>query len=295
MDLFRIFSIAYLFTQFTLSVSAVVLNGLFIVVLASKGSLHTPSNAVLGCLCGSDLLTGITSFVQWILFMTGSISSINDVTFIAVYSMFLVFSGLSFIFMGFIHLDRYAAICEPFKYLQYATSKLYIAISFPTCFTYVLMIGAAFSLDIAYNLNSFVVILTLIVGFATFTVMYCNLKIRGVIRRHRRQIASIRLNSNRHHSEFRGETKRYRITVILVILFVCCTLPPTIFYMFLFIRRVHVRDTLLLISMICDILLLLNSSLDPFVYYFSIKVFRTATIEILCCQRPGWFGAFFHD
>ena len=51
----------YQYSNLVFSTFAVLLNAPFLIVLLKNRSLHTSSNAILGGLCCSDLITGILS------------------------------------------------------------------------------------------------------------------------------------------------------------------------------------------------------------------------------------------
>ena len=275
--------IVYISIQLVLSVSVILLNGLFIISLAKTRSLHTPSNAVLGCLSLCDLLVGTLAFVLWMLQIV-SIATKQSRT----YEMSIVFQGLmscigySTLFMIFVNFDRYTAICHPFKYLLHATSKLYTIIS--TCTFLLYAIATAVSYLLFSITNSFHREVTFaIMAIATTTILiFCNWSISRVIRRHRREISSVERNSDEQHHRFQNERKRYYVILLLVVIFAICKIPRVIFSFN--IQRSHSNMLFYILGITSNTFLLLNSLLNPIVYYFRIKLFRNAMKELLCCQ-----------
>ena len=284
-QLFTALSLTFISIFSILSTSVVFLNGLFLTALFKTRSLHTPSNTILGGLCCSDLLIGIFALPQWILLIREKADTFNGQTYFVFFSSFLLCTGLSSIFMTLVNLDRYAAICHPFKYLQYATPKLHATISIFTCLAFVAAVGVAYGLNHIFGRNYTIVIFVMLVVAAKCTWIYFNWKILLVIRRHRREIASVERHISGQQNRFQSDTKRYRIIVLLIILFAFCKLPPCIFYMLIIVGSVEISNLLLIPALVSDILLLSNSLFNPLVYYISTSVFRTAMKSVLCCQR----------
>ena len=272
----------------TIAVFVVALNGIFIIVLLKNRSLQTSSNAVLGCLCSSDLLVGIFTIIvlalhNLIMYGQGSYERIT--LYNAFITMYLGFTGLSSLCMILVNLDRYFAICHPYKYIKYATPKLYTIVFICTCLVYALANTVSFAMDKIYRAIWEEVIFAIIFTATMTVLIYCNWKILRVIARHRREIASVERHSHGQNSGFQGETKRYRIIVILVILFAICKLPQILFYLLVFIGNLRVTLPLIIFSYVFSCLLLVNSLVNPLIFCFSVKCFCTAVKTLFCCQR----------
>ena len=199
--------------------------------------------------------------------------------------IYFLLIGLSCLFITLVNLDRYAAICHPFKYLKYATSKLYVTISITSCLLCALVAIALLATDFIFRLYSTAVVFVLIVSALTLMLIYCNWKIFRVIHKHRREISSVQRNVDLHQSRFRNDTKRYHIIALLIIIFIICKLPPSISFMLLGFWKGQITTPLVVFSIISEFLMLLNSFLNPLVYYFNIRSFRDAMKGIMCCHR----------
>ena len=270
-----------LITEIILSIFITLINACFMVALVKKSSLHTPSNTILGCLCCSDLLIGIFSFLYLMLIMLDALPSFQHVdVYIATSRALAALNGLSSLFIVFVNFDRYAAICHPFWYLQYATIKRYSIASASTFSLYSVCITISVILDKRYNANSQLVIYNSIFIATILILMYCNWKILRVIARHRREVASIERISGVSHN---SDKARYRIVIVLVVLFLFCKVPGIV--NFILFTRASFQMSLLVLALVSDFLSLLNCFLNPLVYYFTIRVFRDAVKEVFRCQR----------
>ena len=285
MDSLLIFAIVFIFLRFIFSIMVIVLNGLFLTALVKKRSLHTPSNAVLGGLCCSDLLIGIVSCILLVLPVTGMNGNTFSVIDIVTYKIYLLLITLSCLFMILVNLDRYAAICHPFKYLNYATTKLCVTISISSSLLCSSVVIVLLVTDIIFKLYSTAVVFIIMFCVLMIILVTCNWRIFRVIHRHRREISSIRRNIDLHCGRFESETKRYRIIALLIIIFVVCKLPPCISFVLFATWNGQITTSLVIFSFISEVLTSINSFLNPLVYCCNIRSFRDAIKEILCCRR----------
>ena len=286
MDSVTILGVVVFYIYCILAITTIFLNGLFMTALVKNRSLYTPSNAVLGCLSCSDLLVGIFSCFQVLILVLRKSGYAHGTVQLALFNALLLLIGLSCLFITLVNLDRYFAICHPYKYLQYATSRLYVRISISSCFLCSLVTIIALVMDNIYRSYSAAVIFIITVCGILSILIFCNWKILKVIHRQRREIASLRRGADLDQSRFQSETKRYRIIALLVIIYVICKVPPSTCYLLIFIWKGHSSTSMKIFSNISDVLLLLNSFLNPLVYCCNISVFRNAMKGILYCHRP---------
>ena len=201
---------------------------------------------------------------------------------------FLAFTGVSSLFMTLVNLDRFAAICYPYQYVQYATAKFYVVIYISACLIFTLLICASFLFNPAYRQTYAVSAFFFVIGTCALTLTLCNWKICIVIRRHRREIGSVARNSSESFGNGpQLETKRHRIVVLLVVVFVFCKLPYIISRVILVALNMQYKMELEIFAIVSDILLVLNSLINPIVYCYRIQAFRSATKEVLCFQRKA--------
>ena len=274
--------------EIVISIPIIAFNGLFMIALVKKKTLHNPSNAVLGCLCCSDLVMGILSFFMLVplFFWIFGYSSPDDFhVYDLVFGVRSVFGLLSMIFIMLVNIDRYAAICHPFKYLQYATPTLFAAIGLCTCLVAIVLTSASIAVKTIYKTNSIYVIAIIVFVAIASALIYCNMRIIRVTQRHSREIASRQGQGDGQYSRYQNEKRRYRIVVLLVIIFVLCKLPNVILVFFIAVVKMKITISIYIFSLVSNTIFLLDSLINPIVYYFRLQVFRNAIKTVFCSQR----------
>lgn len=262
---------------------AVILpNSLFLIALVKKRTLHVPSNMLLGFLCLSDLLLGLAVFFLVASLLPAYImNSVPSRMFVYrfVYTSAGLY-GLSAQFLALISIDRYVAICRPFAYVKHATCKLHLTIAMFIFF----FDAAIFSI---WRFTETGMVIDFNTGFTTVSfiltfppLVFCNWKIFKVIRRIRREVASVGGQQTRNQRE----TKRNTTVLTLVFLFFVCVAPFIVFSLiFLFGADTNNLKAKFIVTFAL-FLPLLNSLVNPLVYCFRMRSFRTAMKEALCCR-----------
>ena len=139
------------------ALTAVISNGVVLLAVWNTPALHTPTNALLCCLCVTDFLTGFVSqtgfiFTHLPLTLIHNVDSIQDlkiyfqvhctslIVFLA--SSFLL-SGMSFLTLTAVHVDRYLAIVLHLRYNELVTVRRVLigeALLLPVVFVIVILI-----------------------------------------------------------------------------------------------------------------------------------------------------------
>ena len=169
-----------------MSAPIIIFNEMFMIALVKKKTLHNPSNAALGCLCCSDLFTGLFSFLLLIptfFWIIGSSSGWFH-AYSIVFEARAVFGFLSMMYILFVNIDRFAAICQPFKYLQYATTKLYAIIAISTFLFAIVQGSVVIVAHQIYRTSSIYWISVINLVTMATVLIYCNLRIIKVTQRH---------------------------------------------------------------------------------------------------------------
>ena len=288
MQLFQIILIVKCSIEALLAVLVVLLNACVLITLVRKRSLHTPSNTVMGYLCCSDLVIGIISIPPSAILMSLVFESISDneeIIYTIATKLLATVNGLSSLFIILVNFDRYAAICYPYKYLRYATTKRFTIIAVSSFSIYSILMLTAILVDAYSSSYSEYVAFTSIFIATILTLIYCHWKIFRVTARHRREIACIQCSSSVDQNESQGDANRYRIIVILVVLFLLCKVPSIIYFLLIMIKVFG--DGMFLLALFSNITILGNSLLNPILYCYRIRVFRDAIKEVLRCQRQS--------
>ena len=282
----KIVSSIQAFSQLALSITVVCLNGPLLLALLKTASLHTPSNAALGFLCFSDFIIGTVSIILWSLSisaMFGDHSENIHKLYVLMFQLYFSFVGFSALFIIAVNLDRYASICHPYKYLEYATSKLYVIISLCGVFLYVAVVCCLSFVFNVYDTYSYLLLMAIVLGITIIILVFCNWRILRVIKRHRRQIVA--QVTCEQQSRFDRERKRYKVIVVLVVAFLICNIPAMLVAVALLFDVQRRSLVFSLITVFSACLVELNSIINPLVYLFRIRIFRNAVKELFCCQR----------
>ena len=273
----------------SVSVASALMNGLFLFVLLKKRPLHSPSNTLLGVLSTIDLLTALTAIpLTAIGAAEGQCQSCSAAASFYGSAFSWIFLGLSYQFISLISLDRYAAICHPFKYLQMASSGLFLKVSgcISLLYTMLVILCHLISAKVCKIMKS--VTQDMVGGIVLAVLILSNLKIYMAIKRQRKAVMCTTAQSASQHQQHEREKRRSYVVVLLVLVFIVCCLPY-----YVTSQLLRDADTLRHISKYLDavaleqwtlFILFLNGIINPVVYYFRLKCFRSALAELLSCN-----------
>ena len=266
--------------------SAMLLNGLFLIALVKNTSLHTPSNAVLACLCFSDLLVGVSTLPIWVTLVIASLTPSVDeskLTWLRTFgSMGGALANLSFCFITLVNIDRYTAILHPFSYVEHATCKLWTIRSLSVGAIFLILMTVTHFIDKEYNIGAQFIFNSICYCTAAVIIIFCNWKICKVIQRQTRSIASISRQSGERQRCYQCNIRRYKLVVLLVLVLTLCKIPYIAYFLY---AKFHKPDPVTGSLGLCsDFGMILNSVLNPLIYYIRTSSFRKAMKEVLCCR-----------
>ncbi len=195
-------------------------NSIFMLTIFRTPSLHNPSNVLLGTLCLSDFLVGL--IVQPLFFVNvlwdhGCYPDdwLTDIY----YYIFVLFSGFSLLMAGFLSIDRYIAICHPFKYTSKIACKKYIIIIIIMC-----IFWATCSVSILMGLYKFWTAFFVVEVLVIMTIIIIYAKIYYVISKLKRNVVTVGETVEQRSSQgFQSQTnlqkkereKSHTISIIL--------------------------------------------------------------------------------
>eukprot|EP00794_Sanderia_malayensis_P000247 gene247-864_t len=274
----------------------------FIITLFKTRSLHTPSNVLLGAMCISDLFIGFLAHPLFLAYLIQMQNGDDYSEYRLVRKLYIhIFStcaGLSFLFASLISVDRYFAICHPFKYELTVSCKKYILASIATVAFSVTCTFAALHPQLK-QINLYEILTAVPTVFTYFTVLICYAKIYRVIYKQRKAeviplgtIAGTSDEQRDKEQKTQQQTKeRYRRTntigIILAGLLLC--------YAPIFSLSVYVLmqggkickefEKIFIIYVWISLLVFANSSINPIVYFLRSRGLRKAAWKVF----KSWF------
>lgn len=262
------------------AIAILLLNGVFLIALVKKKSLHVPSNVLLGFLSTMDFLSGLFTLPLIIMLLLSSFlhSDLQNVAF-TFFNIFFSIYGLSAQFLAIISLDRFVAICHPFAYVKYATCKLHLSIAFSVLFvnSVVIAVGSVLQDMLDFHFHGAFATISLVAALPLLT--FCNWKIFRVLRKKNTEVASV----GGQQGGIQTETKKFHIVFTVVVLFLVCNVPFVILFASIWLKTVVPAIQIGLYVTITLFLSILNSLVNPIVYYFRMRSFRAAMKEVLRC------------
>ena len=261
------------------TIFAIFGNGLCLIAFIKTRRLYSPSNLLVGMLCLSDFVVGLTAkpllIATCVAMTTGypfqKIWLASEITT-------LTGCGFSTFLFSCITLDRYLAICHSLRYYSVATIKKYalvIAVFFPICILLPLL--TFYMLD--KNPYLFGAI-TIFVVFSLISFIY--VMIYKAILHQRSTIITVGtfdgscLDERRKRKE--EKDKAYTIGIILL-LFLICYIPSSTVAFKLYdapLDPCNLSPKALNHYLWAQFFLLLNSAVNPIIYSFRSKELRDA-------------------
>lgn len=250
-------------------------NAVILISIWRTQSLHSPSNTLLFVLSLTDFLVGTVTqplyIISRIYFLTTKTEGPQELldTF-DVTSSFL--SGVSFFTATLISIDRYLALFLHLRYPSVVTNKRISVLIFgswvlPAIWGYTWICNPRLFYFLGFASSS--------TCFSIIVAMYC--KIYQVVRRHRKHI------KNQPHFQETKSSSRANFTsyirsvlntfIVCLLLFLCyfpylCTAP--------LIQLAGHSVSKKMSLEVSGTIIFINSSLNPFVYFWRVKEFRSA-------------------
>ena len=262
------------------TILTIICNTIFFMTLLKTSLLHTPSNILLGAMCVTDLLAGLVCQPLYIAYLLGEPSPSRSSIIKALNFAYNVSCWNSFVSSLLITLDRFAAICYPYKYQEYATCRKYVYTA--SCTFVVFVIYAIIQLTLCKNSEiifwSVQVGLQLLVIIAVL-IMYA--RIYRVVLSQRKRIASIRDTSGRRKSgiSFRERSRTHTVTIILAV-FIACYAPHTVYCIERVLYHLGKFEYHRKLALWANYFVLLNSCLNPIIYCARSQEIRRAAVRV---------------
>ena len=304
-------NIIFLVLDLIIAVLTIAGNSIFMLTLIKNKKLHTPSNMLLGGLCFSDLLVGYLLQPMYLGFYfkvelqrtaPTDMSPIRD----KIYTVGTITIALSFLFAVIISVDRYVAICHPYRYHALASCKTHIWIAVLSSMTWTIVPIIFHVIDEKVILAG-ITLLIIIIGI--FLILFSYYKIYSVIKKQTNSIhtlGTIERKDGLHettdgphekkegpHERQKEAEKRKRerdrtsmIKIIFLGQFIC--FAPYFMLTIYFLATSSIcldTPTKLILDLWAIFLLLGNSFVNPIIYCFKYKMFRNSALRLLCGNR----------
>ena len=285
-------AIVFLVIDPAIAIMTICGNGVFIVTLIKKRSLHNPSNMFLGALALCDLLVGIVAQTLWICELIYTVSGkdatqLSNMNYIVIWA----FVFFSLICVNLVSLDRYIAVCFANWYRAKATCKSHITMIVSLIVISIIIYCIGHFIMLEFNTWIPDYIFTAFLGLSVLMIGFCNFKIFLVIKRQQKQIRESTVVVNYLQGIQNGQDN-YRnlvIPIITLLLFVCYTPMVIVEGLFAIFQVFRISDrNLSILRHWTEFSVLLNSFVNPIVYYARMKTFRIAAREMIypmCSER----------
>lgn len=258
---------------------ALIGNSIVILALLKTTSLHPPSKVFLGSLALTDLFVGVVSqpFYVMILLLRGKICLYIQI--IAVISANL-FGGASLLTVTAISVDRLLALKMMLRYKQVVTSRR-------TRFTVAIFWLVSVIISIMLVVKFFIIlhIICTVLLLCTVTSTFCYARIYNILRHHQNQIQVIHVQAAplSEGSSSLIATSQYKKTVSSAIwvqgVFLACY-SPYLFALIFILTGTSISSFPFFWELAVS-LVLLNSSLNPFIFCWKIYGVRKAAKDVI--------------
>ena len=275
-----------------LSITAFLGNVLIIIALQKPSSLHPSSKLLFGCLAVTDLGVGLVAQPLRVIYLMSTEQSKFCYYVWALYNTLgLIFCGVSLLTLTVISIDRLLALILGLRYRHVVTLRRVWVVVVSLWLSIIAIVVIIFYIS---SISDFVVCTILLLCITISTCSYT--KIYFTLRKHQAQLRS-HAHQGRPHGGSSGQSKRstplniarYRKSVSsalwVQVTLVACYLP---FGVVIAVFAITGRNTLSidLAWEITGVIVLFNSSLNPFIYCWKIKDIRLAvkdSISCFCC------------
>ena len=260
-------------------VFTIIANALLIITLVKTKTLHTPSNVLIGSLCVTDLLTGIVCQpIFWTILLRVQYGFDATMFYDIFWSALSVAGGLSYVLVLLVTLDRYLAICHPFRYHQHATCKRCFFAIAPS------LLPIPFLLLIRNKLMASIAVS--ICAFQFLIMMYCYVRIYQAVKKQQRVVVNLGTigdETQRCLQEKSRENKSSAYTILIITgCFIICSVPLCVFLLkFVEIGLCDLTFEFYTFYTWAIFFVLLNSFVNPLVYCIRLKAIRIAMKAVI--------------
>ena len=261
--------------------TTIVLNIVTIHALRKTSALSKPLKTFLLSLAASDLGVGFLgqpiNVAYLVAFLRCNLSNHNHTTRIARRVVLDTFCLSSFFSIMALSTERFIAIQKPLRYQDVVTQKrVFTAVTAVWVFS--AFLGVTFLFVLPDNI-SFVIFL--IIEFVCFvSTTWSSSKIYLTARRHNMQIQvqAQQVSQNSDVANIASPKKSAQSTLLIYLAFWACYLPRSFIWI---VRQNQISKTDAILGMLLYVLVLLNSSINPIIYCWTMRHIRHTIMGIL--------------
>lgn len=284
LDSLHIFSIFLIVTNCLTAVTAIVGNGLVIWAILTTYSLHNPSNILLCCLAGTDLLTGLVTQPIWTIKLVERING-NFPAYCYITKLLLIpgmiLPSASFLTISVINLDRFLVLNLNLRYHEFITIKRVMYVE-----AVVLVISISLgllTLVVSTALYRYLVVVFMLLNFVLNLVLYK--RISRTVRKHELAIQA-QVNIVNHLLGLTDlDVKKFKksvgtVAVIFGLFCLCYTPALGVSTTQVLLDSNVVSWEVKTAAELSYLVVMLNSTLNPFLYCLRIADIRCAVFKI---------------
>lgn len=260
------------------SLVATIWNILVIMVIWKTPLLHSPSNILICCLAGSDLVIGLVAQPMLVAYKIAEFKNSANSACIGRLIHWIagfVCAGVSVMTITAISVDKVLALYLHLRYKQIVTVVRVLKVVFAFWF---FCVTAGVSLFLANSDRYWTLVPLPVLAVSLTTTFAAYIKVFGVLRRHQKQIQA------QTRSAWEGvNIKKYKKSVItmvyVLVMFLVCYTP---FLTAMAIRLMAGYSSSVKIAYEWGATIVyLNSSLNPLLYWFRMQEIRLATYNTI--------------
>lgn len=256
-------------------------NLLVVVAITKNKRIQSQSNILLAGLCVTDLFVGLIGQPIYVARRVYELKLNFDSVYCTLVKIHIYFAylgvGLSVTTMAFVSLDRWFAICRPFRYQELQSKTRYVVIIVTTFLLYSILMATPYAglPSVAIYIGGSITVL-----ISTIIIIVCYISIYTVILRHKRRITEQSVSqvqaSNERSRRPAEKRKANTIAILLCILFICyCPHVSLICYKSFSGKKMAVA------SRWAETIIMMNSSINPVVYCLRSTEIRDAVKAII--------------
>ena len=252
-----------------------VANTLFLVVYFRTRALRNPHYFFLMLLAITDISVGLISQPLFIARKFMEIYTVHDcVLWTAMRASVYYFSGISFLTITLVSIERWFAVCRPIKHRRDVTPKRMAVVAFIVWLIWFIFPVVRFAVPKFYRAFGMLVGGIIVAIFLINTRLY--VKIQRSVREGKLRFAGKEeQKSSKEQVNFKKEGRMAKTVAVLLVVMVLAYLPTAIGLTYKALRGVNTLYLFVFLPL-ADTLVLINSSFNPLFYCYRNRNIRMA-------------------